>query len=305
MASQEFQATEQVETQYAEEVYEKANDFFDSPPLEFSPVTPSEISPVGARAAAPTSLATDASIATEEGSVQFHLIGQQPQDPQWSGIMNENQSNLLAMGGLVHNYMQRNYPTVNTSKLDINTWKNVVGNLPSLSMGRTAFKRYNNQITGVNVSGEFLSLVAKAIITSGSSLLLDFTSFLGSMGNIVFSATTQAQTYKLATCTYHSYLVNNGVGGYFDYGSIVLKEIDFRANFMELKGACTTTRLVNINMEYNEIVSLVQTAPIREGGRFYRQFQNLIDADATERFENAANFFNGGNTPQNDIRPQV
>jgi len=297
MSSQEFKAIEIVDRGYAEKQYQKSQDFFYSTPLDSFQLAPSP--------AVSYSSTTDSSIATDQGSVQFHLIGQKTDDPKWSSILNENQSNLLAMGGLIHSYMQKNYPTVNSSKLDINVWRNVVGNLPSLSIGSTQRKSYNNNVKGVSVSAEFLSLIARSIITGGSSLLLDFNSFLQSMGDIVFSVNTQSQVYKTMSCTYQSYLLDNGAGGYFDYGAIVLKEIDFTASFMELKGACTRTDYVSIRMDYQESVSLVQTAPIRQGGRYYQLFQNLINADATERFENANNFFNGGNTPKDDIKPQV
>jgi Virulence factor Evf len=283
----EVQAVEKVDREYAENAYQKATDFFYSTPLELSRAS-----------------GTD-SIANSQGAVQFYLIGQQTNDPQWSGITNENQSNLLAMGGLVHSYMQRTYPTVNSEKLDINTWRYVIGKLPCLTVGSSQNKTYNNQLKGVSVSGEFLSLIAKAIITQGSSLLTDFNSYLQAMGNIVFSVNTSSQRYKVTSCTYQSYLISNGAGGYFDYGAIVLREIDFVENFMQLKSSCSKVDYVNINMRYTEIVSLVQTYRIRKGGPDYERFQNLINTDATNQFENANNFFNGGNKPQNDIKPQV
>ena len=284
------QAAEQIDREHAEIVYQKSTDFFKSTPLYLS-------EKVG-------KLSTE-SIANDQGSVQFYLIGQQTNDPLWSGVMNENATNLLAMGGLVHNYMQRNYPTINSSKLDINTWKYVIGNLPGLAVGGATTKSYNNNIKGVSVSGEFLSLIARAVITNGASLLLEFETFLTGIGDIIFSVNTKNQTYKMLTCTYQSYLISNGAGGYFDYGAIVLKQIDFLQNFMQLKSSCAKSEFVNISMNYTEIVSLVQTGRIRKGGPDYDKFQKLIDADATQAFEDADNFFNGGNTPKDEIKPRV
>lgn len=48
-------------------------------------------------------------IANDQGTVQLHLIGQKTDDPKWGGT-NENQDNLLAIGGLIHDYMHTHYP---------------------------------------------------------------------------------------------------------------------------------------------------------------------------------------------------
>ncbi|AZN98104.1 MULTISPECIES: hypothetical protein [unclassified Mesorhizobium] len=48
------------------------------------------------------------------------------------------------------------------------------------------------------------------------------------------------------------------------------------------------------------------TATLRKGGGpDYKNFQEIVDKNATEQFMNAKNFFNGGSTPQQDITPQV
>jgi hypothetical protein len=217
--------------------------------------------------------------------------------------MNQNASNLLAIGGLVHDYMHKTYPTVNSQKLDINTWSNVIDNVPDLAIGKQVTKTYKNSIAGVSLSGAFLSLIAKAIITDGASLLTDFTSFLNAIGDVVFSVHTTEETYKALTCTYTNYLVDNGAGGYSDYGKITLRQIDFVESFMELKSVCASASYVNVNLAYTEIENLVQTARIRKGGSDYDNFQGLINANATAQFANAKNFFNKPATPQSEIKP--
>lgn len=294
MAQQELlpiQAAMTADMQASEEKYSRSKDFFYSTPLAF------------ADAAAPAP--TPDSFASDQGTVQFHLIGQKPTDSAYSDIMNENSDNLLAMGGLVFDYMHRNYPKVNAQKLDIQTWANVVANIPDLSIGKAVQKEYNNSIKGVSVSGEFLSMIASAIITEGASLLADFTSFLGAIGDVVFSVHTTSEKYKAVTATYQSYLIENGVGGYFDYGALVLRQIQFEEHFLELKAACAETKMVDVNMSYTEIVNLIQTRRIRKGGPDYKNFQDLINQNATEQFKKAKNFFNAPDTPQKDIKPTV
>lgn len=286
----EVQAAEKVESEYAEESFQKAKDFF-LPSIEYvaeAPDVPSQESMVG-----------------KQGSVQFHLIGQKPSDSQYSDIMNHNADNLLAMGGLVYNYMQSNYPKVSTSKLSIDTWEEVVSNLPGLSMGNSVKKKYSNNIAGTKVSAEFLSLVARAVITEGVSLLVDFQSFISSLGDIVFSVETKDQEYKIMTCTYQSYLVDNGVGGYYDYGAVSLKEINYLQKFMELRGACSSAQFVSVNLEYTEIVSLVQTRRLRQGGDLYEGFNELVGTDSAAQLKKAKNFFNASKTPQKDLKPVV
>ena len=217
--------------------------------------------------------------------------------------MNENANNLLAMGGLVFAYMHTHYPTVSSQKLDINTWQNVVGNIPGLAIGSNVSKNYNNNISGVSISGEFLSLIASAIITDGASLLVDFTSFLNSVGDVVFSAQMTSESYKALTCTYQSYIKENALGGYLDYGAIVLRQIEFSEHFMELKGVCFDAKSVSVSMSYVESTCLVQTSRIREGGVDYERFQSLINKNSIEQFKRAKNFFNAPNTPQDQITP--
>ena len=211
--------------------------------------------------------------------------------------MNENANNLLAIGGLVFAYMDTHYPMVSSQKLDIKTWQHVVGKLPDLAISKNVSKNYNNNISGVSISGEFLSLVASAIITDGASLLVDFTSFLNSVGDAVFSAQMTSESYKALTCTYQSYIKENALGGYFDYGAIVLRQIEFSEHFMELKGVCVDVKSVSVSMSYVESTCLVQTSRIREGGHDYESFQSLINKKSTEQFKKAKNFFNAPSTP--------
>lgn len=248
---------------------------------------------------------SDETIANDQGTVQFHLIGQKTEDTTYSGIMNENQDNLLAIGGLIHDYMHTHYPNVDSKKLDINTWTDVVGNIPDLSIGAQKQKCYSNQFVGTSVSAKFLSLIAKAVVTDGASLLTDFKSFLTEMGNLTFSANSKAQQYKALTCTYQSYLLDNGAGGYYDYGAIVLRQIEFKEYFLELNSSCSSTQYVNVDINYNEVTSLVQTRRIRKSGPDYKNFQEIVNKNSTKQFTNAKNFFNGGSTPQQDITPLV
>jgi hypothetical protein len=273
----------------AKQAYGRAQDFFYAKPLAFGDLA----------AAAP---APD-SFASAQGTVQFQLIGQKPQDPAYTDIMNQNASNLLGIGGLVFDYMHKTYPSVNTQTLDINTWNSVVSNIPDLAIGQAVKKTYKNSIAGVQISGQFLSLIAKAIITEGASLLTDFTSYLNAIGDVVFSVQVKEQEYKALTCTYTNYLVSNGVGGYYDYGKITLRQIDFLENFMQLKSSCASASYVNVNMSYTEIENVVQTGRIRKGGPDAAAFEALINVNSTAQFTAAKNFFNKPATPQNQIKP--
>jgi len=273
----------------AKREYGRAQDFFYAKPLAFGALN--------APAPAPDSFANS------QGTVQFQLIGQKPNDAAYSNIMNENASNLLGIGGLVFDYMHKTYPTVNSQTLDINTWANVVANIPDLSIGKAVSKTYRNSIAGVTISGAFLATIAKAIITDGASLLTDFTSYLNSIGDVVFSVHTGGQTYKALTCTYTNYLISNQVGGYYDYGAITLRQIEFAESFMELKGACVTANMVNVNMAYTEIENLVQTARIRTGGADAEAFKELINVNSTAQFTKSKNFFNKPAAPQNELKP--
>ncbi|MEM9332164.1 MAG: hypothetical protein AAGA53_12620 [Pseudomonadota bacterium] len=242
----------------------------------------------------------------DQGTVQFSLIGQKPPaGSQYSDIMLENQDNLLGIGGLMHNYIKTHYPTITADKLDISTWTNVVNHIPDCSVGKASSKTFNHSVKGVSVSGQFLQMIANAIITDGASLLTDFNKYLAGVGDLVFTKTNTNESYKALTCTYQSYLVNNGLGGYYDYGAIVLRQIDFTEHFQQLKSACATASSIDINMSYQEITTLVQCRNIRKGGRDYDKFQKLVNASATSDFENADNFFNGASTPEDEIKPQV
>lgn len=294
MSSQTKAPDDSIVKQQAEQSkknYDAANEFYKAKPL--------------ALAVSDAKAPSDATTASDQGTVQFHLIGQKPTDPQYSGIMNENQDNLLGIGGLVYDYMHTHYPAVDSKKLDIGTWSNVISNIPDLAIGKQVNKSYSNKFAGTSISGKFLSMLATAIITDGASLLVDFNSYLQSVGDIVFSVNTKSQQYKALTCTYQSYLVDNGAGGYFDYGAIVLRQIMFNEYFLEMKSSCSDSKYVNVDMSYTEIVNLVQTRRIRKGGPDYDRFQSLINANSTEQFKKASNFFNGGGTPQDQIKPQV
>ncbi|MCA1371297.1 hypothetical protein I6F15_28675 [Bradyrhizobium sp. BRP14] len=281
----------QYEQSYSDKNYEAARAFFYAKPLVLAQEN-----------AAPPG---DDTIANDQGTVQFHLIGQKTNNPTYSGVMNENQDNLLAIGGLIHDYMHTHYPAIDSQKLGINTWTDVVANMPDGSIGRHEQKSYSNKFAGTSVSGTFLSLIAKAIITDGTSLLTNFQSFLTEMGNLTFSASGKAQQYKALTCTYQSYLLDNGAGGYYDYGAIVLRQIEFKEYFLELKSSCSSTQYVNVDMEYTEVTTIIQTRRIRKGGPDYQNFQGLVNKNSTEQFKKAKNFFNGGSTPQADLKPQV
>lgn len=291
----------------SEAKFARAHDFFHATPL-VAPVSALVVpgAPAPGRApTAPTPAGNDPSIATDQGSVQFHLIGQKPDDPKYSDIMQENADNLLAMGGLIYSYMKRSYPSVNLQTMDIGTWVNVVKNLPDLAIGQQVEKTYTNRLVGASVSGDFLSMIAKAIITDGASLLTDFTSYLNSIGSVVFSASNTKESYNVVTCTYQNYLVADQMGGYYDYSAIVLRQINFLEYFTQLKSSCASAEYVNINMKYSEVTTLVQSRRIRQGGPDYKLFQGLVNADATAQFANANNFFNGGSTPQSQIKPNV
>ncbi|WP_027168949.1 hypothetical protein [Mesorhizobium sp. WSM3224] len=279
------------EQRYSDKSYEAAHAYFLAKPLHFALT---DAAPPG-----------EDSIANEQGTIQFHLIGQKTADQMYSAIMNENEDNLLAIGGLIHDYMQRHHPSIDRKKLDIRTWTDVLSNIPNLSIGGERQKSYSKSAIGTSVSADILSLVAQAIITDGASLLTDFQSFLTAMGDITFRANANAQQYRAVTCTYQSYLLNNGAGGYYDYGAIVLRQINFKQHFLELKSCCSSSRHVNVDIDYAEVTSIVQARRIRKGGPDHENFLKLVNTNSTNRFSTATNFFNGGSTPQDDIKPQV
>nr|WP_294516233.1 hypothetical protein [uncultured Rhodopila sp.] len=244
-----------------------------------------------------------AQTASDQGAVQFHLIGQAPADSKYSDIMNQNADNLLSIGGLIHGYMNANFPKIDAKTLTVETWRPALDAIPCTTVSEATIKDYHKSIAGVSISGEFLSMIAKAIITDGASLLTDFSTFLAAQGDIVFSLKTEGNSYKAISVTYVNYLIDNHAGGYYDYGAIFLRQIDFLASFMEAKAACVTAQSININMKYQEWVWKVITSKIRKGGSAYQDFQGLIDAGDTAAFSNAKNFFHKPKTPQAEIKP--
>lgn len=268
------------EQSYPKMSYETARKYFYAKPLVLAQPD----------AAAPK----DDTIATDLGMVQFHIFGQASDDPKWGRIMNENGDNLLAMGGLINDYMLTYYPKIDDKKLDINTWTDVVSHLPDLSIGAQKQKSYSNKVGGTSISGTFLALLANAIVSEGASLLPEFQTFLTNMGDLAFSVKREPQRYKVTTCTFQSYLVDNRAGEYFDYGAIVLRQIEFKGNFLELRSSCSSTQYFNIDMDYTEVTNLVQTRRIRKGGPDYENFQELVNENSTAQFTRSKNFFNGG-----------
>lgn len=146
-------------------------------------------------------------------------------------------------------------------------------------------------------------MIAKAVITDGASLLTDFSAFLAAQGDVVFSAKTEGNSYKAISITYVNYLIDNNTGGYYDYGAIFARQIDFSSHFMEVKAACVKADSININMKYQEWTLQVITQKIRQGGDQHTAFQELIDAGDTEAFSRAKNLFHRPNTPQAQIKP--
>lgn len=268
------------EQSYPKIGYDTARAFFQARPLVLARLD----------AAAPK----DDTIANDKGMVQFHTFGQASDDPKWGRIMNENGDNLLAMGGLIHDYMYTHYPKIDDKKLDINTWADVVSHLPDLSIGAQKQKSYSNKVTGTSISGTFLGLLANAIVSEGASLLTDFQKFLTNMGDLAFSVKREPQGYKVTTCTFLNYLVDNRAEEYFDYGAIVLRQIEFKGDFLELKSSCSSTQYFNIDMDYTEVTNLIQTRRIRKGGPDYENFQELVNENSTAQFTRSKNFFNGG-----------
>ncbi|RVO78996.1 hypothetical protein [Sinorhizobium medicae] len=277
------------EQSYPEIGYETAHNYFYGKPLVLAQPD----------AAAPN----DDTIANDKGMVQFHIFGREPDDPKWAEIMNENGDNLLAMGGLIQDYMHTHYPKIDDKKLDINTWTDVVSHLPDLSIGAQKQKSYSNKVTGASISGTFLGLLANAIVSEGASLLTDFQKFLTNMGDLAFSVIRKPQGYKVTTCTFENYLVDNRAGNYLDYGAIVLRQIEFKGDFRELKSSCSSTQYFNIDMDYTEVTNLVQTRRIRKGGPDYENFQELVNENSTAQFTRSKNFFNGGKNKDLKRRP--
>jgi hypothetical protein len=269
-----MQAAEKVRAQEAPESYAKAKDFFYATPL------------LNARAVAPPP--PPESYASDQGTIQFHLFGHKPEDAAYSDMMNQNGNNLLAIGGLVHDYMQRLYPTVNSAKLDLTTWFKVIYHIPHLTFfKKTAPPPYSLLVHRASVSGEFLGIIASAILAGDGSLLTDFNSFLRAIGSAGFSG------YKALTCTFQNYIIVRENSYWYDYGAIFLRKFEF------------TEMGDQMNIKYTEMGTLVSTRQIRHGGKNYHAFQGLVNANATEQFKSAKNFFDAGNTPQADLRPVV
>jgi hypothetical protein len=112
----------------------------------------------------------------------------------------------MDMGGLVHNYITKKYPKVNSQSLSLQTWKQVVESIPNLAIRGAVNKGFSFSQPGVNISRQFLQMLAKATIRDGASLLTDFQTFLGKMSDIIFSVAAGNQNYKVMTCTYLNYL---------------------------------------------------------------------------------------------------
>ncbi|EJC80725.1 hypothetical protein Rleg4DRAFT_2369 [Rhizobium leguminosarum bv. trifolii WSM2297] len=91
------------EQAYPNKGYDAARPFFHAKPLVLAQAN-----------ADPPS---DDKVANDQGTIQFHLIGQKTDDPKYSGIMNENQDNLVAIGGLIYDYIYTNYPNFDSKKL--------------------------------------------------------------------------------------------------------------------------------------------------------------------------------------------
>ena len=255
--------------------------------------------------AAPPATTPDSAIATDKGMVQYHVIAETPTSSQYAAMMQENANNLMGMGGLIHGYMTANYPTVDSQLLDINLWNTVVGHLPDVAVGPTVTKRYSNTVAGTDLAGTFLQMLAKAKVAPGAKIGTDFGTWLEAMGQLVFAAHGAGQTYKAITCSYLCYLVDNGAGGFYDYGAIVLREVDITQDFMTYKGACQSSLGIQVEVQFTEITSPVQLSRIRKGGPDFQLFQQLVNANATAAFSKAANFFDGRNTPQADLTPYV
>jgi hypothetical protein len=286
--AEEYLDAQLVRDQEANESYARAQDFFYATPPAFASLA----------AAAP---APD-SFASALGNVQFYAIGQKPNDAVWSAIMNENADNLLAMGGLVYDYMHKTYPNVNSQKLDIKTWARVVENIPDLSVGRPVLKTWKYSTPGNRVPGAFLSMIANTVIAEGGTLLTDFTSFLNSIGDVVFSVHRPGTTYTALIFTISNFLIQNGPSC-SDYGAITIRQIEFAESFVELKGACSTTNNIDINVSYTEIENKVQTNRIRQGGPDHENFTRLVNSNATAQFLKAKNLFNKPAVPQNELKP--
>ncbi len=249
-------------------------------------------------------ISVDPSIATNHGAVLFQFIGQKPSDPRYSEVLQENAGILLAMGGMIHGYMNRTRPVVDQEVLDINTWNGVIGHIPNLAIGRPVRKFHTNRIPGTQVAGNFLGMIANAVIIDGASMSMDFTAYLTAIGDAVFHVNPSRQKYDVITCTLQNYVIDNGFGGYYDYSAIVLRQVNFQDYFQALKSCCISKEPVEIHLEYTEIKSLVQMGRVRRGGQDHQNFQHLINDADTARFLAAGNFFNG-EAPQSQIRPTV
>jgi virulence factor Evf-like protein len=277
---------ETFEAKLTEENFDKAGDFFSAGPTSFAP----------------------GQIATQNGAIQFHVIGEKPNDPAFSSIMNENMDILIGMGGLVKSAMDRNYPlggNADDKALDINNWRKVIGHIPMLAPQQAKSNEYTHQVAGVKISGEFLQMLAKAAITEGASILTDFQAWLQKMGDVMFSVQSKSQQYRMVTCTYLCYLQSNGVGGWYDWASLVLREVYFKAGFQEFNGVCVKAQNISIDMRFTEYMNIVPCRFFRTGGDFHDKWKNLLNPAATKQFEEAGNYFGAPATPQDDLTPRI
>lgn len=248
---------------------------------------------------------SDPSIATVDGAVQFHLIGQRTNDPSYSDVLQENADILMGMGGLISNYMQRTYPTVDRRLMSIDLWEQVLQQVPDLSVDPRVRKTYATRIPGTQVAGQLLGLLADASIADGAPLLGAFASYLGAFGDLAFDASAGSQSYDVMTCTFQSYLIEKGWAGAYDYAAIVVRQVKVVDGFQGLKSSCASTNPVSLNLEYTEVRALAQMARLRRGGIDHNNFQALLNAAATRELQAARNFFNGGGTPLLEIQPKV
>lgn len=280
--------------------FDEARSFFKIKPMSH-PVLRDAV-PAAAPVAPPPTL-PEPPTSSSDGTVQFHLIGMKPTDPKWGDIMNENADLCLNVGSLIHGAMNQYYPSVSADKLSFDNWAGAISNLPGVSLSKAVDKNFSQRVDSVNISGAFLSLLAKAIITDGSSLLTDFDKFLQIVGDDIFKKTSKDQGYKLICTTFTNYLIDNQTGSYYDYATVGVKEVTFNDHFQELKVVCATVTQVDVSMTYKESIAILPTRLMRKGGAHYEDYQQLFDENWKAQFKVAKNFFHPAPAPQSDIKP--
>lgn len=245
----------------------------------------------------------DPAIATEDGAVQFHVLGHTSDHEIYGAVLRQNAEILMGMAGLIHSYTRQYYPTVDRRVMNIDTWRGVLENLPDLAIGQSLQKSYRDRIAGEQVPRTLLGLIAGAKVPEDGSVLTDFSAYLDSQHDATFAASNDRDDYRFITCSFLNYLVGDGLWGYHDHAAIVLREVNFREGFQALRSSCRSAAPVVMQLEYTEIKALVQTRRLREGGADHRLFQNLIDPAATAKFASAVNLFNAVATPQSQLAP--